>query len=306
MDLRETIENLDVAAIVADEIEEKEEEEADIVEILTDWLYTNAYRPYLDSFDLPTTDDWQFLNSLDAANNGRGSQSADWEIVEEKEEGGGLLRRDGIYLRAKAKEYRLDPDTGKAIVLFPNYRMDVETYMAIGEAGIPSTPHRCHLYWHVDAAESISLTQAICQEFNRAAIPFQWRVQSHPDRLGLPASTILTLDRDRWQQLAAYLPQLLTYLKADVPRRIPLLTKPIANGVGLAEIPDDDATEESANTFILARYPLIAAGLAQTYDLPPSRRWQAIEAKFQEAGSNLSQPYLNADSTDCYDLGVGS
>jgi hypothetical protein len=297
MNLRETIENLDIAMIVADEIDG--DDEADIEEILTDWLCANTYRPYLDFFDLPTTDDWQFLNSLDAANNSRGSQSADWEVVEEKENGG-LLRRDGIYLRAKSKEYRIDPDTGKAIVLFPNYSMDVETYMAIGEAGIPSTPHRCHLYWHVDAAESISLTQSICQEFNRAAIPFQWRVQSHPDRLGLPASSILTLDRDRWQQLAALLPKLLTCLKAGVPRRIPLLTKPIAAGVGLAEVPND--AEESANAFILARYPLIAAGLAETIDLPSSRRWQAIAAQFKEAGLNLDRPYLNANSTDSYDL----
>ncbi len=78
---------------------------------------------------------------------------------------------------------------------------------------------------------------------------------------------------------------------------MPVFTKPMAPGIGLAE---DPGTEES---FGQNRCRLLAEGMIRAYEQRArslDRRLQILAESYAGAGISLTHPYLNRNSTDGY------
>ena len=81
---------------------------------------------------------------------------------------------------------------------------------------------------------------------------------------------------------------------------IPALTKPLAEGLGLAEDP-----RPAGDSFGMHRCRLLAEAVVRAHERrpgPAQARLEDVEARFGAEGISLDRPYLNPGSADDYAL----
>lgn len=115
-------------------------------------------------------------------------------------------------------------------------------------------------------------------------------------------SGVLYFDRQDYAAAIEVIRSLYDRNRSHFKSEIPLFTKQLAIGLGLAEEPNQKFAERES--FGMNRCQIVANGLLELVDRGSnsvSDRLNAILSQFSTVGISLQHPHLNSDSSDVYD-----
>jgi lantibiotic modifying enzyme len=153
------------------------------------------------------------------------------------------------------------------------------------------------LYWNLTSDGAVSLMRLVTRVLNDAHLPFRLKVVDHPTRYVRCDAVVLYIPRGEYFATMAALEPVYAALGSSLRSQVPVFTKELAPGLGLAESPDN------GESFGLSRCALLAEGLIRAYaqdKRPIEERLHAVLQCFTEAEIDPHKPYLNASSMDQY------
>jgi HopA1 effector protein family len=192
--------------------------------------------------------------------------------------------------------------------------------MQLSKENPANTNLSINIYFNFTPQAAANIMQALTQQLNAIEIPFSFKVAYDLDEcLHHYDSGILNIESDRYSQVVPILQQIycdtpkeslspLDTLSvacfhevvrehaADFRPEVPLFTKYLAPGLGLAEVPEEE-------TFGINRCRIIANALLDAYrdeDNTFPTRISYIKQHFEKMNISLQNPYLNPDSQDIY------
>lgn len=244
-----------------------------------------------------------FIGALSRANCGRGSWEDGWAIARVEPDGRIAVRRDGVTFWAGASQVRCasDPAPGASCEvrlakeirhLFPSF------YMALGNA-LPDGSPLLRLYWHLTPSASLRYMALVTERLNREGVPFKTKVLSNPQQYLRADAGVLYVKRSDFSRLRRIISQLYGQLQWELKEVVPLFTKRLAPGLGLAEDPGDGLSFGQSRCRIAAQglYRCWCEGLQDS-----AARLRCVAEVFREQGVDPERPYLEAGSSDPYGL----
>jgi hypothetical protein len=157
------------------------------------------------------------------------------------------------------------------------------------------------LYFNLSPSGAVALMSSLTTQLNAVAVPFHFKVLYNPSDYGRYDSGVLYFDKRDYSTIHSILQNLYLEHQNYFGSEVPLFTKLLAPGLGLAEEPSlKFAAQES---FGMNRCQIVANGLLaaqQQGDDSPVNRIAKILEHFHEVGIDLQCPYLNPNSEDTY------
>lgn len=202
-------------------------------------------------------------------------------------------RPRGRAARATGKE-----DTQGSAVLHPSW------YYARGvRHPEPSRTGSLRLYWDICRAGAAPLLREVTRALDACRTPFWLKVLADPQRFGRADAAVLYLPMEAWSEVQGALARAYESIACYLRSPVPMLTKPLAPGLGVAE---DPGTGES---FGMHRCRLIAEGLwragQEGFDDHAGLVHRVVE-RFREERIRPEAPHLGAGRRTDYDFAVES
>jgi hypothetical protein len=223
-------------------------------------------------------------------------------VVGTEEDGRLVVRRHGLSLWVRPEEVYGGSAPGDEVsVSMPPelLRLSPGFFMALGDEGLDAEEPIVRHYWHLGPGGGEALVAAGTRLFNRAGLPFRLKVLIDPDLYTRrDAGLLYTTNRAR-AEVAALLPALRAAVAPHLRPGTPALTKPLGEGVAVAEDPAD------GESFGMDRCGLLAEAMVRAFERGRegvAERLALVEEAFEERGLAFDSPYLNPGSTDEYGL----
>jgi len=244
-----------------------------------------------------------FVQALSAANAGSGSSDSGWIVVREEENGRIVVARDGLSLWAWPAEIdgpRREPGA-EVHIRMPKelLRLSPGFYFALGEAPFADGEPVVRVYWHLRSEGAAELMARLTGPLNADGLPFRAKVLNDARAYSRCDAGVLYVHQTDFPSVAEHVTRAYGALRPQLRAATPALTKPVAEGLAVAEEP---GTGES---FGMDRCRLLAVGAIQAWEAEatqPEEQLAFVEASFAEAGLSIDAPHLNAGSIDTYEL----
>jgi HopA1 effector protein family len=251
---------------------------------------------------------------LHANNSGHGYFDAGWEVLGEAGNEVIAVQKDNLTLYIHQHHHLRSPhpvpSPGDNIeILLPSNRVEPDRYIAIGNEGlaylssIENPQVFIHLYFNLSSEGAIAMMQGLTQQLNNIPVPFMFKVgydETNYDRYDTGVLTIAKKDYGRVQEILA---NLYVDNKPYFQPNIPLFTKQLAPGVGVAEEINHALKLSSQDNFGTHYFQILANGLLEASEQgedSPDGRMHSIFKQFDSAGINLIKPYLHPESEDIF------
>lgn len=302
------------------QVEEHQNESADraLVSTISDMLYWNCYvrrlgeqsaRP-LEPLDVIV--DAAFYEALSTANQSSSRWDPGWSVVQTGSEGEVQARKGECHRAPVPGEFLFEarpgvrPQIGDSIsirVTRESTLLQYGFYYCFSEQ-IPDQFEEFNsvrFYFNIRPEGAPTLLRELSGRLNRFQVPFRFKCPVCPSLFDRRDSGVLYVPW-RFLQIAArcvasLLPDVEEFLDDDVP----LFTKRVSRGVGMAEDPGE------LRSFGQYRCELMAQGLVDVWQSCQSGLGiilaeEAIDRRFQKAGVTLHQPWLNPGTRDFLEL----
>jgi HopA1 effector protein family len=253
--------------------------------------------------------DTAFFQRLHEANSGEGFFDRDWQVLKSENDDTVVVKKGGLRLYVQREQYLAEAERQAQIgdtvaIKMPKNRMQNGFYMSVGNKGF-SHPQPgdvlVRIYFNLTPDGSVAVMESLTKGLNEVGIPFTFKVLYNPQDYNRYDAGVLYFDRHDYPTVMQVIRSFYDRHRSHFKSEIPLFTKQIASGLGLAEEPSLKFAERES--FGMNRCQVIANGLLS---LDPSNsshtdRLSAILEQFSRLGISLQQPYLNSDSLDIYD-----
>jgi HopA1 effector protein family len=177
-------------------------------------------------------------------------------------------------------------------------------YMAVGDLGFnrqQAADTLVQIYFSLTPDGAIAIMNSLTQMLNESKIIFSFKVLYNPQDYQRFDAGVLYFDKRDYATVSGILNCVHTQHRSYFLPHIPLFTKQLAIGLGLAEEPDLKFAERES--FGMNRCQIVADGLLTAFDEErdgSTERMNAILAQFAKMGIDLHHPYLNSDSDNIY------
>lgn len=256
--------------------------------------------------------DLGFYERLHNSNCGEGYFDSDWAITKEEPDGSLVVTKGGLRLHIQRNKHFQAVEKAALIgdsvaIRLPKNRVQNGFYMAVGNAGFScfqegaNQPVTVRIYFNLTPEGAVAVMGALTQELNELAIPFSFKVLYNPKEYGRYDSGVLYFDKRDYEAVRKVCQIVYTGHQSHFNSEIPLFTKQLAPGLGLAEEPDQKFAEKES--FGMNRCQIVANGLLKAWyqgNDSTEGRMQAIYEQFYTLGIDLQRVYLNANSEDIY------
>ncbi|MBD2438067.1 T3SS effector HopA1 family protein [Nostoc sp. FACHB-110] len=256
--------------------------------------------------------DLAFYERLHQNNCGEGYFDFGWSVVKEESDGSLAVTKNGLRLHIDRNKH-LQASENTAVVgdivaiKMPKNLVQNGFYMAVSNLGLNRTvdfnsqPVTVRIYFNLTPEGAVLVMNSLTKQLNQIQIPFSFKVLYNPDDYQRYDSGVLYFDQRDYPAVQNILRQVYDEMRPYFHSEIPLFTKHLAPGLGLAEEPNQKfAVQES---FGMNRCQIVANGLLEAWyqdDNSPQQRFEAIYKHFSLLSIDLQRPYLNANSTDIY------
>jgi hypothetical protein len=248
------------------------------------------------------------VHRLSAANHGRDAWLPGWRLEEVGPGGRAVLGQGGSRCAVEAGDYTLTfsedlpPRTGCAATLRhrrESLTLQTGVYYAFGDtlAAADDQGLALRVYFHAAQESAVPLFEVLTAGLNDRRVPFTLKSMLRPEDADRSDSTLLYLPPRRFPAFADLLRRDYALFRAVPAPGVPLCTKPLAPGIGLAESP---VTGES---FGMHRCRLIAEGLVEARSAgheDEESRWRSVERRFAADGLSAAALHLNPGGVDVY------
>jgi hypothetical protein len=266
-------------------------------------------RGYCNRFDCAPTENGDRIDmtaDLSAANTSILRSHPGWRIVGVEQSGRIEAEKGGCRRSFEPGEYvSLDgqgvpPHTGGSVTIHlqrestsaqPGY------YAALGETlADDSESTLVRFYWNVAPPSAASLLAAVTRDLNAFEVPFRIKCPTLAQAYGRRDAAVLYVSA-RYYDIAMQLAARWAHdTRITLRSGVPLFSKPMACGVGIAEDPG------GGESFGTNRCRLVAEAIvdARGASVSVAQKLEAVRDRFSQAGLDLERPYLNAASVDRY------
>jgi hypothetical protein len=279
------------------------------IKVLADTLYALVYtRPRAGSMRPALDGARDFVARLSAANVGHGTFEPGWKLVSIDDDGRLCVEKDGLKLWVQPAWFasRASPPSvgtvgrvrvGKELrSLMPGF------YFAIGDASSDvdddAGERLVRFYWNLTSTLTPTALHAVTSQLNGAEIPFRMKVLSDPAAYVRADAGVLYVYKRYVARAYAAIQRAYFTVRAGLLPQVPLFTKRLAPGLGLAEDPGDPGT-----SFGQHRCRLVAAALWDSFErgtVSEAERVKAVVSAFRAGGLDPARPYLATGSSDEY------
>lgn len=255
--------------------------------------------------------DTAFLQRLHEANGGQGYFEPGWTVLRVEDEQTLVVQQGALRLYVEREKY-LAPTEQQAqvgdvvAIKMPKNRMQNGFYMVVGNTGFSHptpTDVLVRIYVNLTPDGSVAVMESLTRELNQLGISFSFKVLYNPQDYNRFDSGVLYFNCQDYPVVAKVLTDVHTQHRSHFLPEIPLFTKQLAIGVGLAEEPDQKFAQRES--FGMNRCQMVANGLLELFyqgNNSAADRMVAMLEQFASAGISLEQPYLNRGSQDNYYL----
>ena len=246
--------------------------------------------------------------ALSAANCGGGAWEPGWRIGERDEDGLVAVTKDDI-------TFWVDPHSGIRTVTgritageFCRVRVTKELrnlmpgfYFAIGDGDqsdardVPEPLVRA--YWHVTPEGAGPYIAVVTNVLNGLKVPFRTKVLTDPGAYVRADAAVLYIERRHFPRVRGALLKVHAAIASLLREPVPLFTKHLAPGLGVAEDPGD------GTSFGQSRCAAIAQGLVTALETNVAPE-EAVAGVLAERRIDAERPWLERGSSDIYLLEV--
>lgn len=258
--------------------------------------------------------DIDFYPRLQQSNTSSGYCDPGWEIVAKTDWGELIVLKNGLHLYIDPRQdlapaFQLATPGMIVSIYLPHNLVGQDTYISIGNAGIPSGSNLIEIYFNFTPDAAIDINHKLTSALNKQRIPFQFAILHDPALFDRYDSGTLELAQSDYQSVQPVLAEIYQQHQAEFCSKLPLFSKQLAPGLGLVEVPKSD-------TFGRHRCQILATGLVLAIDYPRyanrerghssvTEKLNTICQELEIAGIDLAQPYLNPAAIDNYPLLFG-
>ncbi|MBP5974369.1 hypothetical protein HW132_16925 [Brasilonema sp. CT11] len=281
-----------------------------------------AFAPNADSDNLALQQDLEnntrlgvdiaFYERLHSSNQGSGYFDSGWCVVRQESDGTLAVTKGGLTLYIEPEKHLQLAEQSAAVgelvaIRMPKNFVQSGFYMAVSNAGPRSYTHPnrqpeiVRIYFNFSPEGAAAVMDSLTRELNDISIPFTFKVLYNPGDYKRYDSGVLYFEKSNYEAVRQVLESVYAQTKAHFHTDIPLFTKFLAPGLGLAEEPDQKFAEQES--FGMNRCQIIANGLLEAWhslDNSPQGRMTFILKQFSQVGVELLRSYLNANSVDIY------
>ncbi len=258
--------------------------------------------------------DLGFYEQLHESNSGEGYFDSGWSVLREESDGSLAVTKGGLRLHIQQfkhlQTFEQAAVVGDSVAIqMPKNRVQNGFYMAVGNAGLSHLEDvnnqslTVRIYFNLTPEGAVAVIASLTKQLNEVAIPFSFKVLYNPKEYQRYDSAVLYFDKSDYEVIRQVLKAVYAEHKLYFKPEIPLFTKQLALGLGLAEEPDQKfAVQES---FGMNRCQIVANGLLTAWhqdDNSTEGRMRAIAEQFSLLKIELQRSYLNANSEDTYTL----
>ncbi|HEX9982708.1 MAG TPA: T3SS effector HopA1 family protein [Thermoanaerobaculia bacterium] len=249
--------------------------------------------------------------ALSAANNGHGSWEPGWRVGEIDEEDGRVaVSKDAI-------TFWVDPATGIRTATgraspgdYCRVRVAKELrnlmpgfYFAIGDGDQADTRDQpeplVRFYWNLTAAGAAPYIAAATETLNAIAVPFRTKVLTDPSSYIRADGGVLYLERRHFHRVRSALVGIHDAIASYLRPEVPMFTKALAPGLGLAEDPG------GGMSFGQSRCRALAHGLWDAF-ASGADKLETVQQALVAAKVDVDRPWLEKGSSDMYLLEAAS
>ena len=253
--------------------------------------------------------DMAFFQQLHESNSGEGYFAGGWKVLKEEENGGLVVSNGELRLHIRRDKHLPEAEQQAQLgdivaIKMPKNRMQNGFYMAVGNLGF-SRPQAgdalVRVYFNVTAEGSIAVMKSLTQELNAVGLSFSFKVLYNPKDYNRFDSGVLYFDWQDYEVVLGVLNKIHAEHRSHFVPKIPLFTKQLAVGLGLAEEPDQKFAERES--FGMNRCQIVANGLLELFyqgQNSYAKRMKAITDQFYLVGIDLQHPHINNGSKDIY------
>jgi hypothetical protein len=253
--------------------------------------------------------DMTFFQRLHDSNCGTGYFDPDWTILKAAEDRSLVVKKGGLRLYIDREQHLTAAQQQAAVgdvvaIKLPKNMMQNGFYMAVGNLGFnrqQAADTLVRIYFSLTADGAITVMNSLTQMLNESKIIFSFKVLYNPQDYQRFDAGVLYFDKRDYATVSGILNLIYTQHRSYFLPHIPLFTKQLAMGLGLAEEPDLKFSERES--FGMNRCQIVADGLLTAFDEgkdASTERMNAILAQFSQVGIDLQHPYLNSDSENIY------
>ena len=253
--------------------------------------------------------DVTFFARLHHANCGQGYFDDGWIILRVEDDQTLIVNKGSLRLCVDQAKYLAEVDQQAQVgsivsIKMPKNRMQNGFYMAVGDKGFthPAAGDTLvRIYVNLTPDGSVLVMESLTKGLNKIGVSFSFKVLYNPQDYNRYDSGVLYFDAQDYSIVAEILGVIFAKYRSHFLPEIPLFTKQLANGMGVAEEPNQKFGEKES--FGMNRCQMIANGLLDLFHQGNNSfadRMGAILSQFSISGISLQQPYLNSSSQDIY------
>ena len=260
-------------------------------------------------------DEWytsKFYHQLVECNHGRGYEDSGWLVVRQERQYW-QVSKEGLTVYIDPEKDLFDStlaQIGSTIsVIMPANLVDRGLYIAIGDAGSVNRPDIAEttllqLYLGIKAHGAPNLLSLLTQELNSLKIPFDFKLAYREADYERVDAAVLEFVSSDWEKLQPIIKNIYLENRSYFTTKIPFFCLPLANGLGLAEKPNDMFENRLEN---LGRQycRLIAKAIVNTSkQTNPKHKnnYRNTLYYFNQLKADINKIYLNPTSNTVYKL----
>lgn len=249
------------------------------------------------------------ISALSAANNGSGTWEPGWRINSLGDDGRVGVSKDQVSfwvpptgLRTATGKIRVG-DFCRVHIAKEMRQLMPGFYFAFGNGNQQDTRDMSdpliRFYWHLTAEAAVPYMALTTTLFNQARLPFRTKVISDPTYYLRADAGVLYLEQRYFGPARDIIREIHQRIRPGLRPEVPMFTKPLADGLGLAEDTNNQMSFGQSRCRIAAR-TLCSCFVRGVRD--PEERLSLLMKAFEEEGLNPASPYLDRNSTDFYSL----
>ena len=249
------------------------------------------------------------MQQLSAANTSRDRLSRGWQLLRLLPTEHYIAQKDGLVRILASSECQLEPGPATdlnegGLISVPWSRQSATIqptfYFAFGEAigDQQDDADLMKVYWNIRAAGMPLLMRLLTQRLNRFRIPFRLKCLNNPNAYTRADAAVLFMSRRFYDVAEVLLAGIVLDVKGYLDVDVPLFSKRLAGGVGVAEEPDN------GESFGQQRCRMLAEAMWNAHRLHlrgEHERLEAVAEHFELHGLSLDTPHLNPGSVNRYE-----
>lgn len=254
----------------------------------------------------------ELFQSLHTNNISEGYWDPGWTVEKHEADGAVAVIRNEFRLHVSPERHlasNVVPELGTQVAIrMPKNCFQSGFYVAVSSLGLPEPSAMTEeqalvrIYFNLPVQFAPQMMRFLTSSLNEASVCFSYKSPCHPDNYCRSDAGVLYFLKQDYNRVHPILEEVHMTFGNELGTEVPLFSKYMAPGIGLAEDPWQkfDPPYESFGMNRCAMIAIALLNLPNIDSMTPTAKKEAILSRMREFSMDPSYPYLNPDSSDIF------